>query len=66
MKKQVNDPRLIQLRDYIESGRIRKEVVARKIGVTARTIAYWMDDASCRVSPLASGPLDRFLAGISK
>jgi hypothetical protein len=65
MRKRI-DPRLVKLRAYINSNGVRLESVAREIGVTGRTIAYWMERPTCRVSPLASRPLDDFLAGISQ
>lgn len=65
MKKRKTDPRLIQLRKYMDKSGARKEEVARAIGVTGQTVRDWMDNDRA-ISPLASAPLDRFLAGISK
>jgi len=64
MRKRIKDPRLIRLRDYIDSKGVRVEDVARKIGVTAKTVHYWRTKPTCRVSPLASKPLNDFLTEI--
>lgn len=63
MKTKVNDPRMARLRDHIMESGVRVEEVARRIGVTSRTIYNWMDGKR-RVSPLASRPLDRYLASV--
>lgn len=64
MKTKVNDPRMTRLRDYIMESGVRVEEVARRIGVTNRTIYNWMEGKG-RVSPLASRPLDRYLASVT-
>jgi transposase-like protein len=64
MKTQVNDPRMTRLRDYIMESGVRVADVARKIGVTSATIYNWMEGKG-RVSPLASRPLDRYLANVT-
>jgi transposase-like protein len=63
MGKRIKDKRLIILRQYIDRDNLRIETIARRIGVTAKTVYRWIDGTS-NVSPLASEPLDRFLAEI--
>jgi DNA invertase Pin-like site-specific DNA recombinase len=65
MKKKKTDQRLIQLRKYMDKSGARIEDVARAIGVTGQTVRDWKDNDRA-VSPLASKPLDDFLAGIDK
>ncbi|MDD5513184.1 MAG: hypothetical protein PHD09_05405 [Candidatus Omnitrophica bacterium] len=63
MKKRTSpkkDPRLKQIRHYIQDENMRVETVASQIGVTARTVYYWMDGKG-RISPLASPRVDMFL-----
>jgi transposase-like protein len=61
--KRIKDKRLIVIRQYVQRDNLRIETIARKIGVTSRTVYRWIDGTS-QVSPLASEPLDRFLAEI--
>lgn len=63
MRQKTIDPRMARLRDYIMDSGVRVEDVARKIGVTNRTIYNWMAGRG-RVSPLASRPLDRYLSSV--
>lgn len=64
MRQKAIDPRMARLRDYIYESGVRVEEVAKRIGVTGRTIYNWMEGKG-RVSPLASRPLDRYLASVS-
>lgn len=61
MRKRNIDPRMIALRDYIRSSGARVEEVSKAIGVTGKTIYNWTHGKG-KISPLASGPLDRFIA----
>jgi len=61
--KRIKDTRLIRLRECVKRDNIRVETIARKIGVTSRTIYRWIDGIT-KISPLASAPLDAFLAEI--
>jgi DNA-binding XRE family transcriptional regulator len=63
MRKRKIDPRMIMLRDYIRSSGARIEEVSKSIGVTGRTIYNWTQGKG-KISPLASGPLDRFLESL--
>jgi len=54
---------MARLRDYILQSGVRVEDVSRRIGVTTSTVYNWMKGKG-GVSPLASQPLDRFLASI--
>jgi transposase-like protein len=51
------------LREYVVSSGVRIEEVARKIGVTGRTIYNWVEGRG-KISPLASEPLNAFLSTI--
>ena len=62
MRKKIRDPRIIRLRDYINSSGMRVEEVAREVGVTAKTVHYWIAKPTCRISPLASKALDGFFS----
>jgi transcriptional regulator with XRE-family HTH domain len=55
---------MARLRDYIIESGVRVEEVAQRIGVTGRTVYNWMAGKG-RVSPLASRPLDRYLANVT-
>lgn len=63
MRKRIKDPRMTQLRQYVRSSGVRVEDVAHEIGVTSRTVYNWLYGRG-GVSPLASKPLDRFLASV--
>lgn len=63
MRKRIKDPRMTQLRQYVRSSGVRVEEVAREIGVTGRTVYNWMEGKG-RISPLASDPLNRYLANV--
>jgi transcriptional regulator with XRE-family HTH domain len=64
MRQRTIDPRMARLRDYIIESGVRVEEVAQRIGVTGRTVYNWMAGKG-RVSPLASRPLDRYLANVT-
>jgi len=64
MRQRTIDPRTARLRDYIIESGVRVEDVARRIGVTGRTIYNWMAGKG-GVSPLASRRLDRYLASVT-
>lgn len=64
MRRKVKDQRMAIIRDYIDSNGVRVEEVARKIGVTNRTIYNWMMGKGT-ISPLASEPVNRFLAEVN-
>lgn len=64
MRQKTTDPRMTRLRDYIIESGVRVEEVAQRIGVTSATIYNWMAGKG-RVSPLASRPLDRYLANVT-
>ena len=57
----MQDKRLRILRKYVKRDNLRLETIARRIGVTYKTIYNWVDGRS-GVSPLASPLLDKFLA----
>lgn len=61
MSAKQRDKRLALLGKLVKRDNVRLETIARRIGVTYRTIYNWIDGRS-GVSPLASPLLDKFLA----
>lgn len=61
MNTRHRDKRLALLGKLVKRDNVRLETIARRIGVTYRTIYNWIDGRS-GVSPLASPLLDKFLA----